>query len=229
MSHAPTEVRAALARFRLADDDLAAWEASGLDGGDFEAWLTDRVARRPTGRRAREVYGAEGVHDFARRAILDALALGPADHLLEIGCGGGLLLRDAMRSGARASGVDHSPEMVALALELASGAEVVLAEAEQLPFANASFTAVALAVVFMFLENPVVALTECLRVLQPGGGLALYTSAPELRGTPAAPEPLAAYAHFYSDSELLQLTREAGLRQARVRRADGAQLLTATA
>lgn len=52
----------------------------------FEDWLTDRVARRPTGTRAREVYGADGVHDFARRAILDVLVLGEGDDLLEIGC-----------------------------------------------------------------------------------------------------------------------------------------------
>ena len=63
------------------------------------AWLLDRVARRPAGARARAVYGAEDVHDFARRAILEALALGPGDRLLEVGCGGGLLLRDAARHG----------------------------------------------------------------------------------------------------------------------------------
>jgi hypothetical protein len=56
--------------------------------------LTDRVARRPAGARAREVYGADDAHDFARRAMLGALRLGPGDRLPEIGCGGGSLLRD---------------------------------------------------------------------------------------------------------------------------------------
>ena len=89
----------AIRRLGLGDEDVAAWHDSGLPEEAFTGWLTDRVARRPSGRRAREVYGAEEVHDFARRAILDALAPGPGDHVLEVGCGGGLLLRDAPRHG----------------------------------------------------------------------------------------------------------------------------------
>jgi hypothetical protein len=79
----------ALRKFGLGDDDLAAWEEGGLPDDAFDDWLTDRVARRPAGRRAREVYGADDVHDFARRAILDALALDAEDRLLDVGCGGG--------------------------------------------------------------------------------------------------------------------------------------------
>src|SRR4029453_6094908 len=109
---AEDQLRRMLQAFGLGTEDLAAWHASSLPDDAFVGWLTDRVARRPSGSRAREVYGAEDVHDFARRAILDALELGPADHLLELGCGGGLLLRDALRTGARATGLDHSQDMV---------------------------------------------------------------------------------------------------------------------
>jgi cyclopropane fatty-acyl-phospholipid synthase-like methyltransferase len=70
-----------------------------------------------------------------RRAILGALALQPADRLLEIGCGGGLLLRDALGTGVQAAGLDHSPDMAELAAERAPGAAVLLATAERLPFA----------------------------------------------------------------------------------------------
>jgi hypothetical protein len=93
--------------FGLGEEDVAEWRASGLPDDAFEDWLTDRVARKPTGSRAREVYGAEGVHDFARRAILDALALRPGERLLEIGSGGGLLLRDALDAGASAVGLER--------------------------------------------------------------------------------------------------------------------------
>jgi SAM-dependent methyltransferase len=214
-------------RFGLDSEDLAAWRASGLPGDAFEDWLVDRVARRPSGSRARRVYGAEDVHDFARSAILEALALGTEDHLLEIGCGGGLLLRDALRTGCRATGLDHSDEMVQLARERAPGAEVALAEAQRLPFEDGTFSAVALSVVFFFLDDPVAVLRECRRVLRPGGRLAVYTTAPELRGTPAAPEPMASRGHFYTEEELGELARTAELRSVTVGNNDGGQLLVA--
>jgi SAM-dependent methyltransferase len=219
-------IAAALHRFGLGEEDLEAWRRSALPSAEFDAWLTDRVARRPTGRRAREVYGAEEVHDFARRAILAALALGAGDRLLEIGCGGGLLLRDALVAGAVATGVDHSEEMVALARAHAPEAEVVLGEAERLPFGDASFTAVAMSVVFFFFADPLGVLRECGRVLEGGGRIAVFTTAPELRGTPAAPEPVANQGHFYGDEELAALGRRAGFKEVEVVNDRGGQLLT---
>jgi ubiquinone/menaquinone biosynthesis C-methylase UbiE len=220
---------ATLRALGLGEEDLAAWRESGLPQEVFVDWLTDRVARRPTGSRARAVYGAEDVHDFARRAILAALALGPGDDVLELGCGGGLLLRDALAMGARATGLDHSPEMVQLARERAPAADVVLGTAESLPFADNTFSAVAMSIVLLFFDDPVTVLRECRRVLRPGGRLAAYTTAPELRGTPAAPEPLASRGHFYADAELAELARRAGLTDVTVHNEDGGQLLTARA
>jgi ubiquinone/menaquinone biosynthesis C-methylase UbiE len=218
-----------LTQFGLGDEDLAAWEQSGLPRDAFEDWLTDRVARKPAGSRARTVYGADEVHDFARRAILDALALKPGDRLLDIGCGGGLLLRDALASGATVTGLDHSDEMVALAHERAPGAEVVQGSAEELPFDDGSFTAVSMSIVFFFLPDPVAVLRECRRVLAPGGRLAVYTTSPALKGTPAAPEPLASRGHFYEDDELADLARHAGFGEVAVMDEDGGQLLTGAA
>jgi hypothetical protein len=66
-------------------------------------------------------------------------------------------------------------------------------------------------------------------VLEPGGRLAVYTTGPELRGTPAAPEPLASLSHFHSDAELIELAGAAGFSDAAVQNEGGGQLLTATA
>src|SRR5918999_2456229 len=118
----------------------------------FREWridrMTDRIARRPHGRAARAVYGAPDAHSFAWEPVLDALALGPDDVLLDVGCGGGVFLRRALETGCTAIGVDHSREMVTLTS--ATNAEavregrlrVVDASAEQLPFDDADFTAV---------------------------------------------------------------------------------------
>lgn len=222
-------IAAGLRAFGMGDPDLAAWQASGLPEVAFGDWLTDRVARRPTGDRARAVYGADDTHDFARRAILEALALRPGDHLLDVGCGGGLLLRDALATGATATGIDHSPEMVDLARERAPEAEVRHASAEELPYADGRFTAVSMCAVFLFFREPTVVLTDARRVLADGGRLAVYTPGPQLRGTPAAPEPLAAHAHFYEDEALAALARGAGFGSVVVTDNDGAQLLTGAA
>jgi ubiquinone/menaquinone biosynthesis C-methylase UbiE len=119
--------------------------------------------------------------------------------------------------------------MVRLARDRAPGAEVVRGSADALPFADAAFTAVAMSVVLLFLPDPVSALRECHRVLEPGGRVAIYTTAPELRGTPAAPEPLAARSHFHDDEALAGIARAAGFDAVVVANDGGGQLLEARA
>jgi len=85
-----------------------------------------------------------------------------------------------------------------------------------------------MSIVFFFFEDPVGVLRESLRVACGGARLAVYTTAPELRGTPAAPEPLASRGNFYSDEELAALARDAGWHDPRVRNDSGGQLLHAT-
>jgi SAM-dependent methyltransferase len=187
--------------------------------------MTDRIARRPHGRRARRVYGSADAHSFAWPAVLEALALGPDDSLLDVGCGGGVFLRHARTTtGCRATGVDHSRTMVRLA-----GPDAVYGEAEALPFADGAFTAVSSIAAFFFFPDQVAALREMRRVLDPERGrLAIFTTAPEARGTMAAPYPLATRGLFHDDDTLLGLARDAGLTNARIAvREPWAQLLVA--
>ena len=192
--------------------------------------MTNRVARRPHGRAARKTYGSEDVHSFAWEPVLEALALTAGDTLLDVGCGGGVFLRVALETGCTAVGVDHSRDMVRLARKTTEGrARVVHGSAEQLPFPDREFSAICSIVAFLFFPDPVAALREFRRVLQPERGrVAIYTTAPELKGTPAAPYPLATRGHFYEDEELAELPRAAGFREGHVLRpGPGAQLLAA--
>jgi hypothetical protein len=58
-------------QFHLNEDDLRDRERNGLPDQAFDDWPTDGVARCPADR-AREVYGAEGIHDFLRRRIVSS-------------------------------------------------------------------------------------------------------------------------------------------------------------
>lgn len=192
----------------------------------FGDWLTDRRARRPWGGQSRAVYRDPLYHYPNFRVILAELALTADDRLLEVGCGGGALLRQALRSGCRAAAVDHSPDMVRLAREtnrdaVAAGRlEVTEADAAALPFPDAAFTCAVMTGVLGFLPDPVAVLAEIRRVLRPGGRFVGLGSDPELRGTPAAPEPMASRLRFYDDEQLAALARSAGFDEVEVARRD---------
>jgi ubiquinone/menaquinone biosynthesis C-methylase UbiE len=181
----------------------------------------DRIARRPHGRQARATYGSPTSHDFLWPQLLDALQLTADDRLLDVGCGGGAFLRHVRETiGCEVAGVDHSRDMVKLAQPLAA-----LGDAEALPFEDGYFTAVASIQMFMFCPDPVAVLREMHRV---GGRVAVWTTAPEGRGTPASPEPIASRAFFHTDDELVSYALAAGYSEARLAaRDEWSQLLYA--
>jgi ubiquinone/menaquinone biosynthesis C-methylase UbiE len=110
-----------------------------------------------------------------------------------------------------------------------TGARIEFAEVESMPFADREFSAVSCLVAFFFVADPVAALREMRRLLDPERGrLAVMTRAPEAKGTQAARYPLADRGHFHMDAELVAFAREAGCREARIaQRERWAQLLLA--
>jgi SAM-dependent methyltransferase len=189
-------------------------------------WITDRRARRPSGPSSRAIYRDPLYHYPGFRVMLAELRLTRDDYLLEVGCGGGAMLREALRSGCRAAAIDHSADMIRLAREenaeaVASGRlEVHEADATRLPFADFTFTCAAMTGALGFLPDPVGALAEIRRVLRPGGRLVLQGTDPEMKGTPAAPEPMASRLRFYDDADLDRLGRDAGFEHVEVVRRD---------
>jgi SAM-dependent methyltransferase/uncharacterized protein YndB with AHSA1/START domain len=214
--------------------ELAGWFASEVAAPLLRAmgpsrlgdWITDRRARRPSGPRGRAIYRDPIYHRPNFKAILAVLGLRPDDYLLEVGSGGGAFLQDALKSGCRAAAIDHSSDMVKVAREVNHEAiqqnrlEIREGDAGSLPYPDGTFTCAVMTGVFGFISDPVKALSEIQRVLAPGGRLVLFTGSKELRGTPAAPEPVASRLYFYEDGELLELARKAGFGEAHLEHPD---------
>ncbi len=212
--------------------DLVGWFASELATPLIAAatpdavgdWITDRRARRPSGPGARAVYRDPLFHYPNFRVILAELALTPEDELVEVACGGGAFLKLALASGCRAAAIDHSEDMVRTARELNGDAlaegrlDIRLGSADALPFPDGRFSCGAMTGVLGFLPDPVAALAELRRVLRPGARAVVLGTDPELRGTPAAPEPMASRLRFFDDAQLAELGRAAGFGEVRVER-----------
>lgn len=110
--------------------------------------------------------------------MLDAVALGPDDRVLDVGCGTGFLLLEAAKRASQAVGVDVTSAMLTACkkrVEEAGLANVTLREgnAEALPFCDERFDVVLTRLTLHHMANPQRVLSEMHRVLRPGGRVAL--------------------------------------------------------
>ena len=120
----------------------------------------------------------------ANRWMVDRLAVGPHDRVLDVGCGPGLALAYALEAGAaRVVGVDASETMVRHARRRnraavrAGRAEIRRADAARLPYPDGSFTKAGTLNSLQFWPEPDQGLRELCRVLEPGGRVAVVLMA----------------------------------------------------
>jgi SAM-dependent methyltransferase len=117
---------------------------------------------------------ATATQEFAD-ALLDAAGVEPRTTVLDLCCGPGLLAGAAAARGAMATGLDFSPAMLDLARAAHPAVHFAEGDAEAMPFADASFDAVVSSFGIHHVPRPQRALGEALRVLRPGGRLAVTT------------------------------------------------------
>ena len=92
--------------------------------------------------------------------------------MLDVATGPGYVAERAAARGARVVGIDLAEGMLELARQRVADVELLRADAEELPFDDASFDAVVGGFVINHLPHPQRALAEATRVLVPGGQVA---------------------------------------------------------
>jgi ubiquinone/menaquinone biosynthesis C-methylase UbiE len=108
--------------------------------------------------------------------VADAGQMRPGHRVLDVACGTGILAREAFsRVGPDGSvaGVDPNPGMLAVAARLAPSVQWRAGTAESLPYSDRSFDCVVSQFGLMFFTDRCQAIQEMLRVLVPGGHLAV--------------------------------------------------------
>jgi ubiquinone/menaquinone biosynthesis C-methylase UbiE len=106
------------------------------------------------------------VHGLAA-GVLEWLNAQMGEFILDLGCGDGQLTQRLAATGAHVLGVDASPEMVAAARE--RGIEAEQANAESLPFHDATFDAVFSNAALHWVHDHDAMLAQVHRVLKAGG------------------------------------------------------------
>jgi SAM-dependent methyltransferase len=203
------------------DDLLREGMAGRLQPGTeaFERFI-DASARRPTGAQMAAHYRDPRDHQASFEIALRALRLTPEDRYLEIGFGGGQLLEMALRTARSAAGIDHSPDMLALASErntaaiVAGRLQLVYGDVHRLPWADDEFTCAAAVNMFFFVRSPLVCLRELRRVLRAGGRLVIVTVA--VSDDPSAHGPWSPALRAYPAPVMERMLREAGFREVAV-------------
>jgi len=170
--------------------------------------------------------------------VADAARIRPGDRVLDVACGTGVLTREAATRaspGGMVTGLDLAPGMLEVAARLSPDIAWQQGSADALPFPEQSFDAVVSQFGLMFFPDPARALREMMRVLVPGGRLAVavwgsladtpvYRAEVELAKRHAGAnvaEALAAPFVMGEGTRLADAFRAAGLSDARIERRQG--------
>lgn len=113
-----------------------------------------------------------------RRALVDAVAAGKPDRILDVATGtAGVALALHDRTGASVVGLDLTEQMLRqgrrnVAEAGADDIALAIGRGEQLPFETGAFDALSFTYLLRYVDDPAAALRELARVVRPGGVVA---------------------------------------------------------
>jgi ubiquinone/menaquinone biosynthesis C-methylase UbiE len=158
----------------------------------------------------------------------DRLGLQPGDRVIDMGCGAGRHAFEMYRRGADVIAFDQDADELANVLELfgamkeagevpeGAAADIKEGDALALPFADGEFDRVVASEVLEHIPNDIAAINELVRVLRPGGTMALtvprwlpeivcWQLSEDYHNAPGG------HIRIYSDKELIGKAKNAGL------------------
>ena len=131
--------------------EAAGWEKQAAGYEDFFGSITTRLVE----------------------PLLDAAGIDRGMRVLDVATGPGYVAAKAAERGAATIGIDNAEAMLSIASRLHPQLEFQRANVESLPFPDGSFDAVVGNFILLHLGRPERAVEELVRVLAPGGRLAL--------------------------------------------------------